>query len=129
MTVRMQRRAFLESLGSVVTVPSVVLASHFSGADKPGIGSPRIIVLDVNETMLDISALGPHFARIFGSAAIVQEWFSTVLLYSEVTTIAGPYADFGRIARASLQMMAARAVALSPDDEAGILKGLVSLPA
>ena len=27
---------------------------------------PRIIVFDVNETLLDVDALKPHFARAFG---------------------------------------------------------------
>jgi hypothetical protein len=50
---------------------------------------PRIIVFDVNETLLDVAALRPHFARAFGDALVLREWFSTVLLYSEVASLAG----------------------------------------
>ena len=39
----------------------------------------RVIVFDVNETLLDLSALDPHFERIFGDAAIKQKWFAQVL--------------------------------------------------
>ena len=58
---------------------------------------PRVIVCDVNETLLDIGALEPHFTRAFGDGRVLQEWFSTVLLYSEVATLAGPYAEFAAI--------------------------------
>lgn len=91
---------------------------------------PRIIVFDVNETMLDISALEPHFKRAFGDGAVLKEWFSTVLLYSEVASLAGPYADFGAIGGAALDMTgASRGVSLSPEDRNHILSGMRSLPA
>jgi 2-haloacid dehalogenase len=92
--------------------------------------SLRILAFDVNETLLDVSALEPHFARAFGSGAVCREWFSTVLLYSEVATLAGPYADFSAIAGAALDMTAAsRGLALEPEDRNRILTGMRSLPA
>ena len=90
----------------------------------------RIIVFDVNETLLDIAALEPHFARAFGDRLVLREWFSTVLLYSEVASLAGPYADFGAIGGAALDMTAtSRGVSLSADDRNTILTGMRSLPA
>jgi 2-haloacid dehalogenase len=92
--------------------------------------SSRILVFDVNEPLLDVSALEPHFARVFGSGAVCREWFSTVLLYSQVTTLAGPYADFSAIAGAALDMTAAgRGVVLGLEDRERILAGMRSLPA
>ena len=89
----------------------------------------RIIVLDVNETMLDTSALDPHFERVFGDKRVLREWFSQLLLYSEVATIAGPYFDFATIGSAALDMTAAaRKVRLSSNDKEQILKGMLSLP-
>lgn len=91
---------------------------------------PRIIVCDVNETLLDIGALEPHFARVFGDGRLMKEWFSTVLLYSEVATVAGPYAEFADIGGAALDMTAeARGVKLTAEDRSAILKGMLSLPA
>ncbi len=91
---------------------------------------PRIIVFDVNETLLDIGALEPHFARAFGDALVLREWFSTVLLYSEVATLAGPYSDFGAIGGAALDMTAAsRGTSLSSEDRTRILTGMRTLPA
>jgi 2-haloacid dehalogenase len=90
----------------------------------------RILVFDVNETMLDINALEPHFARVFDDGRVLREWFSTLLLYSNVATLAGPYADFGAIAGAALDMVAAsRGTQLTAEDRDGILRGTRSLPA
>jgi 2-haloacid dehalogenase len=111
-----------------VTTRSAVTADRAITAQGPGRRS-RVIVFDVNETLLNVEALSPHFARAFGAASVVQEWFGTVLLYSQVTTIAGPYTDFGNIARASLEMTAAaRGVQLETPDRDSILAGLRTLP-
>lgn len=67
---------------------------------KPKTGS--ILVFDVNETLLDMKALRPHFERIFKDGAVLKEWFAQMLLYSQTVTQAGEYADFGKLARAAL---------------------------
>jgi len=90
---------------------------------------PRIIVFDVNETLLDIGALEPHFVRAFGDHVALREWFNTVLLYSEVVSLAGPYADFGALGAAALDMTAgSRGISLMPEDRERILTGTRSLP-
>jgi 2-haloacid dehalogenase len=53
------------------------------------------MVFDVNETLLDVGAPAPLFQRLFGNAEVAQEWFSSVVLYSQVATIAGPYVTSG----------------------------------
>lgn len=91
---------------------------------------PRVIVCDVNETLLDVGALELQFKQAFGDGRVLQEWFGTVLLYSEVATLAGPYADFASIGSAALDMTAAaRGVTLSPADRGRILQGMLTLPA
>jgi 2-haloacid dehalogenase len=91
---------------------------------------PRVIVCDVNETLLDVGALEPRFKETFGDGRVLQEWFTTVLLYSEVATVAGPYSDFGTIAGAALDMVAqARGISMSATDRGRILQGMLSLPA
>ena len=32
----------------------------------------RVCLFDVNETLLDLAALDPHFARVFGDAGMRQ---------------------------------------------------------
>lgn len=90
----------------------------------------KLIVFDVNETLLDLKALDSHFERIFGSASIRTLWFATVLRNSLVSTVTGLYADFGEIAAASLDMTARQnGLALSDEDRSLILGTIRSLPA
>lgn len=90
----------------------------------------RVIVCDVNETLLDVGALEPHFKQVFGDGRVLQDWFANVLLYSEVATLAGPYSEFASIGAAALDMVAtARGIALSAADRSGILQGMLTLPA
>lgn len=123
------RRVFVEAIAGVIlsASPSQTAAQETqSRVDK----RRRILVFDVNETMLDISALAPVFARAFGSEQVLREWFSTVLLYSNVASLAGPYADFGAIGGAALDMVAsARGVSLKTPDRDAILSGMRMLPA
>jgi hypothetical protein len=68
----------------------------------------RIIVFDVNETLLDVGALAPQFHQAFNDGQALREWFSTVLLYySEVATLTGLYHDFPTVGGAALDMIAA----------------------
>ncbi|HET7142597.1 MAG TPA: haloacid dehalogenase type II [Anaerolineales bacterium] len=90
----------------------------------------KLIVLDVNETLLDLKALDPHFDRAFGYVSARTSWFDTVLRNSLVATITGQYDDFGKIAGASLDMTAQQNnVDLSDKDRAVILASIRSLPA
>src|SRR5262249_802879 len=122
------RRSFLTTLAA-----SGGLTAFTSPADAGGqagrVRTRRIIVFDVNETLLDVTALERHFTRAFGDRSVLREWFSTVLLYSEVASLAGPYSDFGAIGGAALDMTAdSRGVTLSGDDRNQILSGMRSLP-
>lgn len=90
---------------------------------------PRICVFDVNETLLDLSALDPEFQRVFGAAQVRQEWFKQVLQSAMVATITGAYADFGAIGGAALEMIAARhGLTIAEDDRQRILGGVRRLP-
>lgn len=92
--------------------------------------TPRVIVCDVNETLLDVGALEPYFKEAFGDGQVLRDWFANVLLYSEVATLAGPYSDFASIGGASLDMVAAaRGLALPSADRSRILQGMLTLPA
>src|SRR5256885_17027748 len=90
----------------------------------------RVLVFDVNETLLDMSALDPHFQRVFGDASVRVEWFQTMLQSAFLTTITGPYKPFGEHFRAALAITALRRdLRVSPDDERAILAAVRTLPA
>lgn len=89
----------------------------------------RVIVFDVNETLLDLQALDPYFARVFGAASVRQAWFSQMIQSALVSLVTDAYADFGAIGRAALDMTAARqGVTLTDDDRQQLLGGIRSLP-
>lgn len=90
---------------------------------------PRLIVFDVNETLLDLAALDPAFEQVLGDAAARKEWFARMLRTAFVSVITDRYADFGTIGRAALEMTAQRrGVDLSEGDLAQILGGMRRLP-
>jgi len=89
----------------------------------------RICVFDVNETLLDLRALDPQFARVFGDASVRQAWFTQMLQSAFITTITGPYRDFGTIGAAALDMVAARRGApMTQEDKTAILSEMRRLP-
>jgi 2-haloacid dehalogenase len=122
------RREFLHAALAAGAFP--LTAARGFARTQGGRRMARVIVCDVNETLLDIAALEPHFTQAFGDGRVLQEWFSNVLLYSEVATLAGPYSDFASIGGASLDMVAtARGLTLPAADRARILQGMLTLPA
>jgi 2-haloacid dehalogenase len=89
----------------------------------------KLIVFDVNETLLDLKALDPKFEQVFGNASVRTSWFGLVLRNSLVATITGRYDDFGKIAGGALEMTAQlHNVTLSDEDRTAIMGGIRSLP-
>jgi 2-haloacid dehalogenase len=89
----------------------------------------RICVFDVNETLLDLGALDPHFERIFGDAGVRRAWFGQLLQSALVATVTDTYSEFGAIGGAALQMTAElQGVTLSDEDKLQILAGMRELP-
>ena len=89
----------------------------------------RVCVFDVNETLLDLGALDPHFERIFGDASMRQAWFGQFLALWLTEMVTGEYKDFGTIGGGALEMVAERqGVDLSDEDKQQILGGMQELP-
>ena len=89
----------------------------------------RVCVFDVNETLLDLGALDPHFERIFGDASTRQAWFGQFLALWLTEMVTGEYKDFGTIGGGALEMVAERqGVDLSDEDKRQILGGMQGLP-
>ena len=89
----------------------------------------KVILFDVNETLLDLRALRPLFERFFGDSAVLPTWFAQLLRSAMVATITGEYYDFGAIGRDALQMTAERqGITFSPSNQDEILAGMRNLP-
>ncbi|WP_423823889.1 haloacid dehalogenase type II [Salinisphaera sp. SPP-AMP-43] len=66
------------------------------------------LVFDVNETLLDLSALDPVFTDLFGSADTRTQWFASVLHWSTITTLTGRFIDFSTLAGHCLDQLGER---------------------
>lgn len=90
----------------------------------------RVIAFDVNETLLDLSALDGSFEKLFGDAALRPQWFALMLQLSFVGGITGEYVDFTTAQQAALSMLAERH-GLSVSDAAAdeLVGGMTTLPA
>lgn len=92
--------------------------------------SPRVLVFDVNETLIDIDALQPHFERIFGDSSVLREWFGQLVMYSMTVTLAGRYADFFALGQGVVHMLAEiHRVDVNDGDLHALAEGMRTMPA
>ncbi len=90
----------------------------------------RVLVFDVNETLLDLAALDEPFEKVFGSAYVRRQWFDQFIRSMLTTTASGPYVPFPKIGRAALDTVAQRRGRAVTDDEAkAVLSRIRALPA
>lgn len=68
----------------------------------------RVVAFDVNETLLDVSALDQPFENLFGESALRTQWFALMLQLSFVGGLTGSYVDFSTAQRAALHMLGRR---------------------
>lgn len=86
-----------------------------------------VIAFDVNETLLDLSALDADFEEMLGSASIRAHWFTQMLQLSFVGGLTGEYVDFTTAQHAALGMLAQRTGReLTPQNAARIVDRISS---
>ena len=92
--------------------------------------APSVLVFDVNETLIDIEALSPHFEQIFGDARVMREWFGQLVMYSMAVALSGCYVDFSTLGQGTLQMLGEIHGARISDEEMDSLKeAMMAMPA
>lgn len=92
---------------------------------------PRVLIFDVNETLLDLAPLKESVGNALGGReTLVLLWFSTMLHYSLVETLSRNYHGFGEIGTAALMMVAeSQGIELEYQDAwDAIIPPLLSLP-
>ncbi|HEY9179631.1 MAG TPA: haloacid dehalogenase type II [Candidatus Baltobacteraceae bacterium] len=88
-----------------------------------------LLIFDVNETLLDTSALDTEFEETFGDASVRREWFALLLQRAFTVTITGSYRDFTSLARSALHMIAEKHGIVLDDASVGkILDPMKRLP-
>ncbi|HEY1519343.1 MAG TPA: haloacid dehalogenase type II [Solirubrobacteraceae bacterium] len=89
-----------------------------------------VIAFDVNETLLDLRALDPHFEVLFGSKALRAQWFTQMLQLAFVGGLTGTYVDFTTAQQASLKMLSERhGIALDDATVTEVVDRMRTLPA
>jgi len=91
---------------------------------------PRVLLFDVNETLLDVGPLKQQVADLLLERTAGTLWFTTMLQYSLAMTVSGQYAALGDIGAATLQMLARNSdIALSTEDAMSVMAGMRTLDA
>ncbi|WP_371833653.1 haloacid dehalogenase type II [Shewanella sp. H8] len=111
---------------------STVFANESVNSETPQLTKPKVIIFDVNETLLDLENMRKSVgAALNGREDLLPLWFSTMLHHSLVVSATGDYQTFGSIGVASLQMVAEiNGIAITPEQaKTAILTPLRSLPA
>ncbi|RXG28403.1 haloacid dehalogenase type II [Leeuwenhoekiella marinoflava] len=91
---------------------------------------PKLILFDVNETLLDLKPLARRINVLLSNEQAFDIWFSSLLHYSLVETVTGNHKDFSKIAQATFEMTAAKFKKIIPEDEIiNVLHLIRKLPA
>lgn len=92
---------------------------------------PKMLFFDVNETLLDLNAMKRSIGDALGSRPdLLPLWFTTMLHYSLVVTLADQYKDFGELGVAALTMVARNhGITLPPEKAKEAVSTIRSLPA
>lgn len=110
----------MQPLNSKLLIPAAILmlvavlaSAQETGPSTPlgnqdkNMSRPKVIIFDVNETLLDLAPLKTSVGKALnGREDLLPLWFSTMLHYSLVETLSGSYHGFGEIGTAALMMVA-----------------------
>lgn len=130
------RRNFIKKAG-ITGIASMGITNGFATAQSMNtqksaiMKKPEVIFFDVNETLLDLTAMKTNVLEVLGNNPdLLKLWFTTMLQYSLVTTVTQSYNDFGAIGAAALVMVAAnKGISLTQKEaEEIIIPPLRSLP-
>ena len=91
---------------------------------------PSVILFDVNETLLDLTLVKESVGKALGGRPeLAPLWFTTLLQYSLVATVADHYLDFADVGAACLRMVAENhGIELSEEDAKEAVAPMRSLP-
>ena len=95
----------------------------------PSIPTPKVLLFDVNETLLDVATLKQTIGDILLNPHAADLWFTTMLQHALVMTVSEQYVAFPDIGAATLQMLARNSdIALSSEDAKEALSIMLTLP-
>jgi 2-haloacid dehalogenase len=93
-------------------------------------GEPRVLVFDVNETLIDFESMDPLFEKIFGDRRVMREWLSQLIMYSMTITLSGLWESFFTLGQGLLKMVGdIHGVRVTDDDVEEIRQAMLTMPA
>lgn len=122
---------FILALGANITVAQNATPSTQKQQSEQLMPKPKVIIFDVNETLLDLTPLKKSVGKALGGREdLLPLWFSTMLHYSLVETLTDEYHSFGEIGTAALMMVAeTQGLELGYDEaKEAVVTPLMSLP-
>ena len=124
--------SFLAALfGAAASAQEGNSTAHHDEPSKKVMPAPKVIIFDVNETLLSLDPLKTSVGEALGGREdLLPLWFSTMLHYSLVETLSDQYHSFGEIGTAALMMVAeTQGITLDVDEaKQSIVTPLRSLP-
>jgi len=89
----------------------------------------KILIFDVNETLLDLAILDPEFEKLFGEANVRKEWFGQFIQSAFVTIITDTYQPFGKIGSTAFDMIAEKhGIIVAESDKMSLMGKIAQLP-
>lgn len=96
----------------------------------PTTARPSVLLFDVNETLIDIGPVKERVAQMLNDPQAPELWFSMMLQYALVATVAGQYFSFPETGAAVLQMIGHnRDIAIGADEARATLAMMKTSPA
>jgi 2-haloacid dehalogenase len=93
-------------------------------------GEPRVLVFDVNETLIDFESMDPLFEKIFGDRRVMREWLSRLIMYSMTATLSGLWESYFTLGQGLLKMVGdVHGVQVGDDDVEEIRQAMLTMPA
>jgi 2-haloacid dehalogenase len=93
--------------------------------DENGFNKPKLILLDVYETVLDMSDLERKVNELLASKRGYRIWFESLMEYCFVDNCIQQFHDFGTIAKATMQMTAEELDRTVSDEDVESILGLM----
>jgi 2-haloacid dehalogenase len=134
------RRGFLQA-GIAGTAASTLAIGHPARGDESAdapegrtkdrwmSGKPKVLIFDVNETLIDFEVMHPLFERIFGDKRALREWLGHLIMYSMTLTLSGLYKDYFSLGQGLLTMVGdIHKVKVTPEDIEAIKQAMLTMP-
>ncbi|WP_235832139.1 haloacid dehalogenase type II [Flavobacterium ranwuense] len=120
--------------GERVDAPILIVKEDADNMVEYSVGCfqrPKVLFFDVNETLLDLNTMKKSIGAALGDhPELMSLWFTTMLQYSLVTTVANQYKDFGEIGVAALIMVGHKnGIAITDKQAKDAVTAILSLPA